>query len=153
MKKITPFIWFDNQAEEAMNFYTSIFKSSKKMGVTYYGEGSMMPKGTVMTACFELNSQNFVALNGGPVYSFTPAVSFAVECENQEEIDYYWEKLSEGGKDFRCGWLTDKFGVTWQVFPKNISELIVHDDPEKASRAITALMQMEKIDIIKLKDA
>src|SRR6266446_4001923 len=117
MQRITPFLWFDGKAEEAVNFYTSIFKNSKITGMSRYGDAGPGPKGTVMTAGFQLDGQDFVALNGGPVYQFSPAISFVVNCETQEEVDYYWEKLSQGGKEVQCGWLTDKYGVSWQITP------------------------------------
>jgi predicted 3-demethylubiquinone-9 3-methyltransferase (glyoxalase superfamily) len=153
MQKITPFLWFNNQAEEAMNFYVSIFKNSKVEKVTRWGEGGPAPAGTVMTASFRLNGQEFIALNGGPQFTFTPAVSFVVHCDDQQEIDEYWAKLLEGGRPDRCGWLKDRFGLSWQVVPANIGELLQHKDPEKSRRVTAALMQMEKIDIARLEEA
>ena len=124
MQKITPFLWFDNQAEEAMNFYVSIFKNAKVLGVIRYGEGAPMPKGTVMTANFELDGMAFTALNGGPMFKLTPAISFVVHCETQAEVDHYWEKLSADGKEGQCAWLEDKFGVSWQIVPNRLMELL-----------------------------
>jgi predicted 3-demethylubiquinone-9 3-methyltransferase (glyoxalase superfamily) len=153
MPRITPFLWFDNNAEEAMNFYVSIFKNSKVLKVTRYGEGGPGPAGTVMTAEFELDGQHFVGLNGGPRFKFTEAVSFVVNCKTQEEVDYYWDKLSEGGEKSRCGWLKDKFGMWWQVVPTALAELMNDPDPDKARRVMEAMLQMDKIDIEPLKRA
>ena len=153
MQKITPFLWFDNNAEEAMNFYVSVFKNSKVLNVARYGDAGPGPKGTVMTADFELDGQEFVGLNGGPNFKFTEAVSFVVNCESQEEVDYFWTRLSEGGKTSRCGWLQDKFGLWWQVTPTVLSELIRDKDPEKSKRVMEAMMQMDKIDIEPLQRA
>lgn len=153
MTKITPFLWFDNQAEEAMNFYVSVFKNSKVLSVNRYGEGSPAPKGTVMTANFQLEGQAFTALNGGPMFKFTPAISFVVHCETQAEVDEYWEKLSAGGKENQCAWLEDKFGVSWQIVPNVLIELLSDPDPAKAGRVMQAMMQMTKIDIAVLKRA
>ena len=153
MKKITPFLWFDNQAEEAMNLYVSIFKNSRVLNLTRYGEGGPGPKGTVMTATFELDGQEFIALNGGPQFKFTEAISFSVNCETQEEIDEMWEKLSEGGEKGRCGWLKDKFGLSWQVNPRILGEMLQDKDPEKAKRVVQAMLQMDKFDIKTLKQA
>ncbi|MFZ2449136.1 MAG: VOC family protein [Methylovulum miyakonense] len=153
MPKITPFLWFNDQAEEAMNFYVSIFKDSKILGISRYGDGAPAPKGSVMTATFELDGQVFTALNGGPIYKFSPATSFVVHCETQAEVDYYWEKLSEGGKENQCAWLDDKFGVTWQIVPDILIELLAAPDPVKSGRVMQAMLQMTKIDIEKLKQA
>jgi predicted 3-demethylubiquinone-9 3-methyltransferase (glyoxalase superfamily) len=153
VQKITPFLWFDNQAEEAMNLYVSIFKNSKVLGVTRYGDAGPGPKGSVMTAEFQLEGQEFVALNGGPHFKFTEAVSFVVNCQLQEEVDYFWEKLSEGGAESQCGWLKDKFGLSWQVVPTVLIEMLQDKDPEKSQRVMKAMLQMEKIDIKKLKEA
>jgi predicted 3-demethylubiquinone-9 3-methyltransferase (glyoxalase superfamily) len=153
VQKITPFLWFDNQAEEAMNLYVSIFKNSKVLGVTRYGDAGPGPKGSVMTAEFQLEGQEFVALNGGPHFKFTEAVSFVVNCQSQEEVDYFWEKLSEGGAESQCGWLKDKFGLSWQVVPTVLIEMLQDKDPEKSQRVMKAMLQMEKIDIKKLKEA
>ncbi len=153
MQKITPFLWFDTQAEEAMNFYTSIFKNSKIGRVTRYGDGGPGPKGTVMSATFELDGQQFKALNGGPLFKFSPAISFFVNCKTQQEVDELWEKLSAGGKTERCGWLTDKFGLSWQIIPAILGELLQDKDPKKTQRVMQAMLQMDKIDIETLKQA
>jgi predicted 3-demethylubiquinone-9 3-methyltransferase (glyoxalase superfamily) len=153
MQKITPFLWFDGKAEEAMNFYISIFKNSKVVSVARYGEAGPGPKGTVMTAKFELNGQEFVALNGGPQFTFTEAISFVVNCETQQEVDAFWEKLSEGGEKSRCGWLKDKYGLSWQVIPSVLPEMLQDKDAEKSKRVMNAMLQMDKIDIAGLKRA
>jgi predicted 3-demethylubiquinone-9 3-methyltransferase (glyoxalase superfamily) len=153
MNKITPFLWFDNQAEEAMNFYVSIFKNSKTGTITRYGEGAPVAKGTVMTASFQLDGQDFMALNGGPLFKFTEAVSFFVNCETQEEVDELWEKLSAGGEPGRCGWLKDKYGLSWQIIPSVLGELMRDKDPEKSKRVMQAMLQMNKLDIAGLKRA
>lgn len=157
MQKITPFLWFDNQAEEAVNFYASIFKNSKIGGVTRYDEAgakaSGRPKGTAMTVEFQLEGQEFVALNGGPQFKFTEAISFVVNCTTQEEVDYFWEKLSEGGQEVQCGWLKDKYGLSWQVVPTILAELLQDKDLVKAQRVMQAMLQMKKLDIGKLKQA
>ena len=154
MQKITPFLWFDNNAEDAVNFYVSVFKDAKAGGMARYSEGAPGPKGKVMTATFKLFGQEFIALNGGPQqFKFNESISFVVSCENQAEIDYYWEKLSEGGQKSRCGWLKDKFGVSWQVVPSNMGELMQNKDPEKSKRTMQAMMQMDKLDIRKLQEA
>ena len=152
-QKITPFLWFDNNAEEAMNFYTSIFKNSKIGGVTRYGEAGPGPKGTVMTGTFFLEGQEFIVLNGGPLFKFTEAVSFVVDCQTQEEVDKFWDKLSEGGEKSRCGWLKDKFGLSWQVVPSILSQLLGDKDPEKSKRVMNAMMKMDKIVIKDLQNA
>jgi predicted 3-demethylubiquinone-9 3-methyltransferase (glyoxalase superfamily) len=153
MQKITPFLWFDGKAEEAMNFYISIFKDSKIVSVTRYGEAGPGPKGTVMTAKFVLNGQEFVALNGGPQFTFTEAISFVVNCETQQEVDELWEKLSEGGKKSRCGWLKDKYGLSWQVVPTALVEMLQDKDAKKSNRVMQAMLQMDKIDIETLRRA
>jgi predicted 3-demethylubiquinone-9 3-methyltransferase (glyoxalase superfamily) len=153
MQKITPFLWFDNNAEDAVRFYTSIFKNSKIMKDARYNDVPEGPKESVTVIEFELDGQRFIALNGGPHFKFTEAVSFVVNCKNQEEVDYYWEKLGEGGSDQQCGWLKDKFGLSWQVVPTVLSELLSQPDPEKAKRVMNAMLQMKKIDIAALKDA
>ncbi len=153
MKKITPFLWFDGRAEEAMKFYTSIFKDSKAGKIRYYGKGGPAPDGSVMSASFEINGQEFIAFNGGPMFSFTPAISLFVNCISQEEVDEYWEKLSEGGQKQRCGWLLDKFGLSWQIVPEILGQLLEDKDPEKAKNVMNAMMQMDKLDIAKLKQA
>jgi len=159
IQRITPFLWFDSQAEAAVNFYTSIFRNSKILTTTRYGEegaaASGRPKGTIMTVAFQLDGQNFVALNGGPVFKFTEAISFVVNCESQDEVDHFWEKLSEGGdeKAQQCGWLKDKYGLSWQVVPAVLSDLLSDPDPEKSRRVMKALLQMKKIDIETLRRA
>jgi predicted 3-demethylubiquinone-9 3-methyltransferase (glyoxalase superfamily) len=153
MQKITPFLWFDDKAEEAMNFYVSIFKNSKVLTVTRYGEAGPGPKGTVMTAEFQLEGQEFVALNGGPHFKFTEAISLVVNCETQEEVDYFWEKLSAGGAESQCGWLRDKYGLSWQVVPTILVELFRVKDASKSQRVMKAMLQMKKMDISKLKRA
>jgi predicted 3-demethylubiquinone-9 3-methyltransferase (glyoxalase superfamily) len=153
MQKITPFLWFDGQAEEAAKFYTSIFKNSKIESVARFPEGSPAPAGTVMTVAFRLDGQEFVALNGGPEFKFTEAISFVVNCETQEEVDEFWEKLSAGGKEMQCGWLKDKYGVSWQIVPTILSELLQSRDPEKSKRVMQALLQMVKLDIKRLQEA
>ena len=153
MQKITPFLWFDNQAEEAMNFYISIFKNSKTGTVTRFGAGGPGPKGTVMTATFQLDGQDFMALNGGPLYKFTEAISFYVNCETQEEVDELWEKLSASGEPGRCGWLKDKFGLSWQIIPTGLSEMLGDKDAEKSKRVMQAMLKMNKLDIAGLKRA
>jgi predicted 3-demethylubiquinone-9 3-methyltransferase (glyoxalase superfamily) len=153
VQKITPFLWFDGKAEEAMNFYVSIFKDSKVGKVTRFGEGGPAPKGTVTTASFQIEGQELTALNGGPQYKFTPAISLFVNCQNQAEVDELWEKLSAGGQKLRCGWCTDKYGVTWQIIPSILGELLHDKDPVKSKNVMQAMLQMEKIDIQRLKDA
>jgi len=153
MQKITPFLWFNGQAEEAMHFYTSIFKNSKIGTVTRYGEAGPGAKGTVMSATFQLDGQEFMALNGGPEFTFSPAISFFVSCETQEEVDELWEKLSAGGGEGRCGWLKDKFGVSWQIIPSALGQMMQDKDPERSKRVMTALRQMDKLDIRVLKQA
>jgi predicted 3-demethylubiquinone-9 3-methyltransferase (glyoxalase superfamily) len=153
MQKITPFLWFDDKAEEAMNFYVSIFKNSKRGRISRYGEAGPGPKGTVMVATFQLEGQDFIALNGGPHFKFTEAVSFVVNCETQDEVDAFWEKLSEGGEKGQCGWLKDKYGLSWQIVPTVLGELMSGPDPEKSKRVMQAMLQMTKIDIKGLKQA
>lgn len=153
MQKITPFLWFDNQAEEAVNFYTSIFKNSRIINVTHYGEAGPGPKGSVMTVAFQIEEQEFTALNGGPVFSFTPAISFAVDCQSQAEVDELWEKLSEGGEQGQCGWLKDQYGVSWQIVPRALVEMLQDKDASKALRVTQAMLQMKKLDIGKLRQA
>lgn len=151
MKTITPFLWFDNQAEEAANFYVSIFKNSRVGGITRYSDAGPMPKGTVMTVSFNLDGEEFTALNGGPMFKFNESVSFVVRCQTQEEVDYYWDKLTAGGSPSQCGWLKDKFGLSWQVVPQPVIDLL--QNPAKAKKAMEAVFQMKKIDIQKVKDA
>ena len=153
MQKITPFLWFNDQAEEAMNFYTSIFKNSKIGSVSRYGEGGPGPQGSVMTATFELDGQEFMALNGGPLFTFTEAISFFVNCETQAEVDELWEKLTEGGEEAQCGWLKDKYGLSWQIVPSALGELLNDPDAEKAGRVMNAMLQMKKIDVAGLRAA
>jgi predicted 3-demethylubiquinone-9 3-methyltransferase (glyoxalase superfamily) len=153
MQKISTFLWFDSRAEEAANFYTSIFKNSKIRSIARYPEGSPGPAGTVMTVTFELEGQTFIALNGGPVYKFTEAISFFVNCETQDEVDMLWEKLSEGGEPGPCGWLKDKFGVSWQIVPTVLGELIGAKNPAKSKSVVEAMLQMKKLDIKGLKQA
>ncbi len=157
MQKITPFLWFDNQAEEAAEFYTSLFPNSKILSVARYdkagAEASGRPEGSAMTVAFQLDGQDFTALNGGPVFKFTEAVSFAVSCDTQEEVDKYWEALSAHPEAEQCGWLKDKYGLSWQIIPKQLGELLGDKDPERVGRAMQAMLSMKKIDIQKMKDA
>jgi predicted 3-demethylubiquinone-9 3-methyltransferase (glyoxalase superfamily) len=153
MQKITPFLWFDSNAEEAMKFYVSIFKNSKIVSVARYGEAGPGPAGSVMTATFQLDGQEFMVLNGGPHFKFTEAISLFVNCETQEEVDELWEKLSAGGQESRCGWLKDKFGLSWQIIPKALGVMLQDKDPEKSKRVMKAMLQMAKIDIKGLKQA
>jgi len=153
VQKITPFLWFDNQAEEAMHFYVSIFKNSKVGQVTRYGDAGPGPKGTVMSATFLLEGQEFMALNGGPHFHFTPAISLFVKCETQEEIDELWDKLSAGGSKERCGWLKDKYGLSWQIIPSALGKLMGDKNSAKAKSVMTAMLQMNKIDIKLLQEA
>jgi predicted 3-demethylubiquinone-9 3-methyltransferase (glyoxalase superfamily) len=151
MQKITPFLWFNDQAEEAVTFYTSIFKNSKIGTVSRYGDVGPGKKGKVMSATFQLGGQEFMALNGGPVFSFSPAISFFVNCESQEEVDEYWEKLSAGGEKQQCGWLKDKFGVSWQIVPIVLGELLNDRNVQKSQKVMQAMLKMEKLDIQGLK--
>lgn len=153
MQKITPFLWFDGKAEEATNFYVSIFKNSKITRISRFGEGCPAPKGTVMSTSFQLEGQDFIALNGGPQFTFTPAISLFVNCETQAEVDELWQKLSAGGKQERCGWLKDKYGLSWQIIPTILGKLLQDPDPVKSKRAMTAMLQMDKIDIQGLQKA
>lgn len=153
MQKITPFLWFDHQAEEAMNFYIPIFKNSKVLTVNRYGDAGPGPKGSVMTASFLLDGQEFIALNGGPAFQITPAISFVVNCETQQEVDAFLEQLSAGGREEQCAWLTDKFGVSWQIVPKVLVKLLNDPDPLKAQRVMSAMLKMKKIDIATLERA
>ena len=152
-QRITPFLWFDGQAEEAANFYVSIFPNSKVLSTSRYGEGGPGPKGTVMTVSFELDGLSCTALNGGPMFKFTEAISLVVHCETQAEVDHYWDRLSAGGQQVQCGWLKDKYGLSWQVVPNALIELVQDKDPAKSQRVIAAMMQMKKIDIAGLKAA
>jgi len=157
MQKITPFLWFDNQAEDAARFYVSIFKNSRIGSVAHYDEEAAKaagrPKGSVMTVAFELDGQEFTALNGGPLFKFTEAISFVVNCDTQEEVDHFWEKLSAGGQEGPCGWLKDRFGVSWQVVPTVLVEMLQDKDREKSKRAMAAMLKMKKINIQALKKA
>jgi predicted 3-demethylubiquinone-9 3-methyltransferase (glyoxalase superfamily) len=153
MQKITPFLWFDDKAEEAMNFYVSIFKNSKIGNIARYGEEGPGPKGTVMTATFQLDGQEFVALNGGPQFKFTEAISFVVNCATQKEVDEFWEKLSEGGEKSRCGWLKDKFGLSWQIVPTVLGEMLQDKDAARSQKVMHAMLQMDKLDIKTLRQA
>ena len=153
MQKIVPFLWFDGKAEEAVNFYVSIFKNAKVLSMTRYGEAGPGPKGSVMSATFQLEGQNFYALNGGPQYKFTPAISLFVNCETQQEVDDLWGNLSAGGREKQCGWLTDKFGLSWQIIPSILGKLLQDKDPVKANRVMQAMLQMVKIDIRGLQQA
>jgi predicted 3-demethylubiquinone-9 3-methyltransferase (glyoxalase superfamily) len=153
MQKITPFLWFEDKAEEAANFYVSIFRNSKVGRVTRYGEGAPGPKGKVMSVTFELDGQEFYALNGGPIFKFTPAISFFVNCETQQEVDDLWGKLSAGGEESKCGWLKDKYGLSWQIVPSVLGKMLQDKDSEKARRVMNAMLQMGKIDISRLQQA
>ncbi len=153
MPKTTPWLWFDTEGEEAATFYTSIFKNSRILDVTRYGSAGPRPEGEVMTVSFELEGQQFAALNGGPEFAFTEAVSFQVGCESQEEVDEFWTRLSEGGSEGRCGWLKDRFGVSWQIVPTALGELLGDPDPRRSQRAMEAMLQMTKLDITAMKRA
>jgi predicted 3-demethylubiquinone-9 3-methyltransferase (glyoxalase superfamily) len=154
MQKITPFLWFDNNAEDAMNFYRSIFKNSEILSVSRYPEGTPIPAGTLMSATFRLEDQEFMVLNAGPQFKFNEAISMYVNCETQAEVDALWAKLTaDGGEEGQCGWLKDKFGLSWQIIPKALGELMSDPDPAKAGRVMQAMLQMQKIDTVKLKEA
>ena len=154
MQKITPFLWFNDNAEEAINFYVSIFKDSKIGTMTRYGDSGPGPKGALMTATFQLEGQQFMALNGGPHFKFTEAISLFVNCETQEEVDTLWDRLTaDGGQPSQCGWLKDKFGLSWQIIPSALGRLMHDEDPARAGRVMQAMLQMQKIDIRKLKQA
>ncbi len=153
MQRIVPFLWFDSNAEEAANFYVSIFKNSKVGHISRYGEAGPGPRGSVMVVTFELDGQELMALNGGPQFKFSEAISLVVNCKNQEEVDYYWERLSAGGQKVECGWLKDKFGLSWQVVPTILGELLADKDPQKLERVMKAMLQMKKIDVAGLKRA
>jgi predicted 3-demethylubiquinone-9 3-methyltransferase (glyoxalase superfamily) len=152
-QKITPFLWFDGKAEEAANFYVSVFGNSRVVSVTRYGAAGPGPEGSVMSAVFQLEGQEFYALNGGPQFKFSPAISLFVNCETQQEVDELWDKLSAGGRKTRCGWLDDKFGLTWQIIPTTLGRLLQDKDAAKANRVMKAMMQMDKIDIARLQQA
>jgi predicted 3-demethylubiquinone-9 3-methyltransferase (glyoxalase superfamily) len=153
MNKITPFLWFDNKAEEAMNFYVSLFKNSKVLDISRYGKGTAYPEGTAFVVTFQLDGQQVMAMNAGPQFKFTEAISMYVSCETQAEVDTFWDKLSEGGEEGRCGWLKDKYGLSWQIVPTALGELMNDKDPEKASRVMQALLKMNKIDTNLLRQA
>ena len=153
MPKITPWLWFDTEAEEAASFYTSIFSNSRVLEVTRYGKAGPRPEGMVLTVSFELDGQEFVALNGGPEFKFNEAVSFQVTCRTQDEVDEFWARLSEGGEEGPCGWLKDRYGVSWQIVPTRLMELINDPDPERSERAMRAMLQMKKIDVATLEQA
>ena len=153
MQKITPYLWFDDQAEEAVHFYTSVFNNSQITGITRYGDGGQKPEGSIMTVSFQLEGQDFVALNGGPQFSFSPAISLFVNCENQAEVDRLWQQLTEGGEEEQCGWLKDKYGVSWQIIPTELIELLNSPDAEKSQRAMQAMLKMVKIDIAEIRRA
>ena len=153
MQKITPFLWFDTEGEDAAEFYVSVFPNSRIVDVTHYGEAGPRAEGTVMTVAFELDGQRFVALNGGPDFTFSEAISFEVECEDQDEVDSYWNTLSEGGEQGPCGWLKDKFGLSWQIVPRRLTELLSDPDTAKAQRVMGAMLQMRKIEIAELERA
>jgi predicted 3-demethylubiquinone-9 3-methyltransferase (glyoxalase superfamily) len=153
MQKITPFLWFDGKAEEATNFYVSIFKNSKVVSVSRFSEAGPGPKGAVMSTIFQIEGQEFYTLNGGPHFTFTPAISLFVSCETQQEVDTLWKKLSEGGEKSRCGWLKDKYGLSWQIIPKILGQMLEDKDPKKSASVMKAMMQMDKIDIAGLKRA
>lgn len=153
MQKITPCLWFDTEGEEAANFYVSLFKDSKILDVSRYGEAGPGPKGSVMTVNFELAGQEFVALNGGPEFTFNEALSLQISCENQDEVDHFWNGLAEGGEEGPCGWVKDRYGLSWQVIPTALNELLSDPDPEKSQKALNAMLQMRKLDIQALRDA
>ena len=153
IQKIKPFLWFDNQAEDAANFYRSIFKDSKILKIARYPEGSPAPAGSVMVVSFQIEGQEFMALNAGPLFKFTEAISFLIACETQEEVDHYWNKLLAGGQESQCGWLKDKYGLSWQVTPTILSELLAEKDHKKAQQVMKTMLQMKKIDIATLKRA
>jgi predicted 3-demethylubiquinone-9 3-methyltransferase (glyoxalase superfamily) len=153
MQKISPFLWFDNQAEEAANFYVSLFDDAAVTDVSRYPEGSPGPAGQVMTVAFRLDGQEFTALNGGPQFAFTEAVSFVVHCKNQDEVDRLWKELTQGGEESQCGWLKDRFGLSWQIIPDRLGELLGDPDPGRSQRAMQAMLKMQKIDVQALEDA
>jgi len=152
-QKIKPFLWFDDQAEEAAKFYTSVFNNSRIIKITHYGEAGPGPAGSVLTVVFQLEGQEFIALNGGPHFKFTEAISFSIDCKSQDEVDYFWERLTEGGEESQCGWLKDKYGLSWQVNPTVLGEMLADADPAKANRVMQAMLNMKKIDIAALQRA
>ena len=151
MQKITPFLWFDHQAEEAANFYASLFKDSRIVSISRYGEGGPGPQGTVFTVNFVLEGQEFIALNGGPEFAFSPAISFFVDCSTQAEVDRLWEKLTDGGEEVQCGWLKDKYGLSWQIVPSGLNELLNGKNPEGSRRAMQAMLKMKKLDLERMR--
>ena len=153
MKKITPFLWFENNAEEAINYYTTTFKNSRITSISRYGAGALYPEGTLFIASLELEGQELTVINGGPYFKFTEAISFFVNCESQEEVDYLWDRLSDGGEKSRCGWLKDRFGLSWQIVPTRLGELMGSPDPIKSQRVMEAMLKMDKLDIQTLQDA
>lgn len=153
MQKITPFLWFDGQAEEAMNYYVSVFKDAEILDITRFGDGAPYPSGTAMSVRFRLHNQEFMGFNAGPEFHFTEAISFYVDCKNQEEVDELWEKLSEKGEKGQCGWLKDKFGLSWQIIPQSLGQMLNNPDPERAGRVMEAMLQMSKIDTETLREA
>lgn len=157
MQKITPFLWFNDKAEEAANFYVSVFKHSKITDIARYGKAgegaSGMPEGTVMTVGFTLDGQEFTAINGGPIFTFSEAISFVIDCKDQEEVDYYWDKLVSGGEESQCGWLKDRYGLSWQVVPRAMGEMMSDKDPKKSERVMQAMLTMKKLDVERLKQA
>jgi predicted 3-demethylubiquinone-9 3-methyltransferase (glyoxalase superfamily) len=153
MQKIVPSLWFDHNAEEAIDFYISVFKNSKVINVSRYGKDGMGPEGSVMAMTFELEGQQFMAINGGPIYTFSPAISFLVNCDSQAELDFLWEKLTKGAEEVECGWLKDKYGVSWQIVPTVLAEMMSDPDPVKSNRVMQALLKMKKLDIAALKQA
>jgi predicted 3-demethylubiquinone-9 3-methyltransferase (glyoxalase superfamily) len=153
MQKITPFLWFDHQAEQAANFYILLFKNSKIVSISHYGEGGPGPQGKVMSVNFQLEGQEFIALNGGPEFTFSPAISFFVDCATQAEVDWLWEKLTEEGEEVQCGWLKDKYGLSWQIVPSGLTELLNGKDAEGSRRAMQAMLQMKKLDLAEMRQA
>jgi len=153
MEKITPCLWFDGQAEEAARFYVSVFEDGRVLAVTHYGENAPSPAGTVMTVLFTVNGQTFMGLNGGPAFTFSPAVSFMVNCDTQEEIDRYWARLSEGGKEVECGWVTDRFGLSWQIVPRSLAAMMASGDAAAVQRMVQAVWKMKKLDLAVLEKA
>ncbi len=153
MPKINPFLWFDDKAEEAANFYVSVFPNSRIVEVVRYGDAGPGPKGSVMTVAFDLDGQRFNALNGGPVFAFTEAISFVVDCKDQAEVDHYWDRLTDGGQPSQCAWLKDRYGVSWQIVPEALIRLLKDPDPAKSQRVMAAMMKMTKIDVAKLEAA
>ena len=152
-EKISPFLWFDKEAEEAAQFYVSLFDDSEILQITHYGEGALLPKGTILTVVFRLAGREYIALNGGPAQKLSPAFSLTVNCKDQQEIDFYWEKLGSGGKEIQCGWLVDRFGLSWQVVPANIEKFLSSEHPERADRVMQAVMGMVKLDMAALERA